>query len=296
MLKLQELKRSLFGPNPKKDNSFLRCGYLCLETQETISVHKMALKRLPFISQLFNGSVGRNCSSSCLPQGAHMPKGLETKLEFLFIITWIFRLLLKISVEGIFCEWSVFLGTLLTAELHWNFKSRVNLTVYQHAVEGNAAGQLSLLSAFAVPVSCLHIYLASVERQSFFICDGIQTLDMISLGLGPTKIASAPEGLSARLMHFEFEHFYWLCKPASTKCIGGIVASIAAFQAVDRLRFPANYSIRLGLKSILNSFCDIWLRQKLLDGLFDSRKGLALPVWETNPGLPRDRRRYCPLY
>ncbi len=47
--------------------------------------------------------------------------------------------------------------------------------------------KLSLLSAFAVPVSRLHIYLASVERQSFFICDGIQTLDMISLGLGPNK-------------------------------------------------------------------------------------------------------------
>ncbi len=87
MLKLQELKRSLFGPNPEEIIRFLRCGYLCSETQETISVHKMALKRLPFISQLFNGSVGRNCSSSCLPQGAHRPKGLETKLEFLFIIT-----------------------------------------------------------------------------------------------------------------------------------------------------------------------------------------------------------------
>ncbi len=52
-------------------------------------------------------------------------------------------------------------------------------------------------SVFAVPVSRLHIYLASVERQSFFICDGIQTLDMISLGLAQTKIASAPDGLSA---------------------------------------------------------------------------------------------------
>ncbi len=41
-----------------------------------------------------------------------------------------------------------------------------------------------------------------------------------------------------RLMRFEFEHFHWLCKPASTKCIGGIVASIAAFQAVD----PASIS------------------------------------------------------
>ncbi len=41
-----------------------------------------------------------------------------------------------------------------------------------------------------------------------------------------------------RLMRFEFEHFYWLCKPASTKCIGGIVASIAVFQAVDPASIP----------------------------------------------------------
>ncbi len=40
-------------------------------------------------------------------------------------------------------------------------------------------------------------------------------------------------------MRFEFEHFYWLCKPASTKCIGGIVASIAAFQAVDPASIPS---------------------------------------------------------
>ncbi len=86
MLKLQELKRSLFGPNPEEIIRF--CGVATfVQRLETISVHKMALKRRPFISQLFNGSVGRNCSRSCLPQGAHRPKGLETKLEFLFIIT-----------------------------------------------------------------------------------------------------------------------------------------------------------------------------------------------------------------
>ncbi len=95
---------------PWRDHSFLRCGYLCSETQETISVHKMALKRLPFISQLFNGSVGRNCSSSCLPQGAHRPKGLETKLEFLFIITWIFRLLLRFPWRGSFASDLYFWG------------------------------------------------------------------------------------------------------------------------------------------------------------------------------------------
>ncbi len=37
------------------------------------------------------------------------------------------------------------LETLLTAELHWNVKSRVNLTVYQQAVEGHAAGHFLYL-------------------------------------------------------------------------------------------------------------------------------------------------------
>ncbi len=45
----------------------------------------------------------------------------------------------------------------------------------------------SVFAAFAVPVSSLHIYLASLERQSFLVCDGIQTLDMLSLGLGSKK-------------------------------------------------------------------------------------------------------------
>ncbi len=42
-------------------------------------------------------------------------------------------------------------------------------------------------SVFAVPASRLHIYLASMERQSFLVCDGIQTLDMLSIGLGSKK-------------------------------------------------------------------------------------------------------------
>ncbi len=37
----------------------------------------------------------------------------------------------------------------------------------------------SVFAAFAVPVSSLHIYLASLERQSFLVCDGIQTLALV---------------------------------------------------------------------------------------------------------------------
>ncbi len=110
---------------------------------------------------------------------------------------------------------------------------------------------------------------------------------MLSLGLGSKKDLFSSSRPISGLNRFEFEHLYCPCKTATTKCVGGIVASIAAFKQLTRVRFPANHSIRLGPKSILNSFCDIWLRQKLLDGSFDSRKGLALPVWESNPGLPR---------
>ncbi len=88
-------------------------------------------------------------------------------------------------------------------------------------------------SVFAVPASRLHIYLASMERQSFLVCDGIQTLDMLSLGLGSKKDCFSSSRPISDYMCFEFEHFYCPCKTATTKCVGGIVASIAAFQAVD---------------------------------------------------------------
>ncbi len=45
----------------------------------------------------------------------------------------------------------------------------------------------SVFAAFAFPVSSLHFYLASMDRQRFLLCDGIQTLDMLSLGLGSKK-------------------------------------------------------------------------------------------------------------
>ncbi len=60
-------------------------------------------------------------------------------------------------------------------------------TVYQQAVEGHAAGHFLYLAAFAVHASRLHIYLAIWDRQSFLAHDGIQTLDMLSLGFGPNK-------------------------------------------------------------------------------------------------------------
>ncbi len=45
----------------------------------------------------------------------------------------------------------------------------------------------SVFAAFAFPVSSLHFYLASMHRQRVLLCDGIQTLDMLSLGLGSKK-------------------------------------------------------------------------------------------------------------
>ncbi len=68
--------------------------------------------------------------------------------------------------------------------------------------------KLSLLSAFAVPVSRLHIYLASVERQSFFICDGIQTPGHDLFRVGPKQRSLQLLMAYQRLMRFEFELFH----------------------------------------------------------------------------------------
>ncbi len=59
--------------------------------------------------------------------------------------------------------------------------------VYQQAVEGTCSWSFSVFAAFAVHASCLYIYLAHMDRQSFLAHDGIQTLDMLSLGFGPNK-------------------------------------------------------------------------------------------------------------
>ncbi len=64
------------------------------------------------------------------------------------------------------------------------------------------------------------IFLASMEKQTYLVRDGIRTLDMLSLGFGPNK-----DRFSS-------------CRPAFTTSVGGIVASIAAFQAVDPGSIP----------------------------------------------------------
>ncbi len=139
---------------------------------------------------------------------------------------------------------------------------------------------LSVFAAFAVPASCLYIYLASVERQRFLIRDGIQTL-VFSAGPKQRSLQLLLLNAQANIHHMRWwysgEHS---CLPSS-------------WPGFDSR--PTHF-LWLGLMSKQNSFCDLWLHQKLLDGSFGSRKELALPVGESNPGLPRDRRRYCPLY
>ncbi len=147
----------------------------------------MALKRRPFISQLFNGSVWSKLLQKLFTSGSAQAKGFGDKTRVSLHYHMNLSPFTKDFRGGDLLRVICIFGDSAHSRATLEFKSRVNLTVYQHAVEGNAAGQLSLLSAFAVPVSRLHIYLVSVERQSFFICDGIQTLDMISLGLGPNK-------------------------------------------------------------------------------------------------------------
>ncbi len=147
----------------------------------------MALKRLPFISQLFNGSVGRNCSSSCLPQGAHMPKGLETKLEFLFIITWIFRLLLKISVEGNFCECDLYLWRLCSQQSYTGTSKAEWIWLSTNKQWKDMQHVIFCICSLSSPRVTPSYLFSHMDRQSFLAHDGIQTLDMLSLGFGPNK-------------------------------------------------------------------------------------------------------------
>ncbi len=147
----------------------------------------MALKRLPFISQLFNGSVGRNCSSSCLPQGAHMPKGLETKLEFLFIITWIFRLLLKISVEGNFCECDLYFWRLCSQQSYTGMSKAEWIWLSTNKQWKDMQLVIFCICSLCSPRVTPSYLFSHMDRQSFLAHDGIQTLDMLSLGFGPNK-------------------------------------------------------------------------------------------------------------
>ncbi len=111
-------------------------------------------------------------------------------------------------------------------------------------------------------------YLASMERQSFLVCDGIQTLDMLSIGLGSKKDRSAPVGQSATHV-LRVWAFYCPCKTATTKCVGGIVASIAAFKQLTRVWFPANAFH--WARAEVNAELFLWHLVKLLDESFDSR-------------------------
>ncbi len=92
-------------------------------------------------------------------------------------------------------------------------------------------------------------------------------------------------------MRFEFEPFTDCASPHPPNALVVIVASIAAFQAVDPASIPSQSFHKAWAEVdsellLVTSGC----ARNFLDGSFDSRKGLALTVWESNPGLPRDRR------
>ncbi len=76
---------------------------------------------------------------------------------------------------------TVFLGHLLNSRANeWNVKAKEEmLTVYQQAVEGCAAGHFLYLQPLLSLCQAFIFNLASLERQSFLVCDGIQTLALV---------------------------------------------------------------------------------------------------------------------
>ncbi len=130
----------------------------------------MALTSSIYIS-VVNGSVGRNCSSSCLPQ-ERQAKGFGDKTRVLFIHMNLSPLLQDFH-GGDLLRVICILGTLLKAELHWNFKSS-EFDCLQARSGRKCSWVNCLYFSLAVPVSRLHIYLTSVESRAFYM-DGIQT-------------------------------------------------------------------------------------------------------------------------
>ncbi len=152
---------------------------------------------------------------------------------------------------GDLCEWSVFLGDSAQSRATLEFQKQSEFDCLPARSGRKCSWSLSLLSAFAVPVSRLHIYLTSVERQSFFICDGIPNPGHDLFRVGPKQRSLQLLKAYQRLMRFEFEHFHWLCKPASTKhwwYCGEHSCLPSSWPGFD---FQP-HSIRLGPKSILN--------------------------------------------
>ncbi len=187
MLKLQELKRSLFGPNPKEITRFCGVATFVQRLKRQYLFIKWPWNVFRLYLSCFNGSVGRNCSSSCLPQGAHMPKGLETKLEFLFIITWIFRLLLKISVEANFCECDLYFWRLCSQQSYTGMSKAEWIWLSYNKQWKDMQLVIFCICSLCSPRVTPSYLFNNMDRQSFLAHDGIQTLDMLSLGFGPNK-------------------------------------------------------------------------------------------------------------
>ncbi len=143
MLKLQELKRSLFGPNPKEITRF--CG---------VATFVQRLKRqYLFIKWPWNVfRLYLSCLTVVLVEIAPVVVYLRERTcqrvwrqNSTFLSMNLSPFTKDFRGGELLWVRSVFLETLLTAELHWNVKSRVNLTVYQQAVEGHAAGHFLYL-------------------------------------------------------------------------------------------------------------------------------------------------------
>ncbi|CAM4567970.1 unnamed protein product [Leuciscus chuanchicus] len=99
---------------------------------------------------------------------------------------------------------------------------------------------------------------------------------------GPNKESFSSESFTCQLLMC-CGHSCWPHKPASSlrpsACVGGIVVSIAAFQAVDPGSIPGQ---RIAFCTA-NSFCNSWLEQNFCMGLWAAVKDLVSPSRNRTP-------------
>ncbi len=227
MLKLQELKRSLFGPNPKEIIRF--CG---------VATFVQRLKRqYLFIKWPWNVfRLYLSCLTVVLVEIAPVVVYLRERTcqrvwrqNSSFSLSHDFRLLLNDFHGGELCERSVFFETLLTAELHWNVKSRVNWLSSNKQWKDMQLVIFCICSLCSPRVTPSYLFSLWTDRASCTWWD--PTLDMLSLGFG-TKQRS----LQRLKAHQRLVYLY----QQKLQGIGGSMEEFSPATWEIRVQFPAN--------------------------------------------------------
>ncbi len=98
-----------------------------------------------------------------------------------------FDFLLKISVEGNFCECDLYLWRLCSQQSYTGTSKQSEFDCLPTSSGRTCSMSFSVFAALAVRASRLHIYLAIWTDRAFLHMMGSKPWNMLSLGFGPNK-------------------------------------------------------------------------------------------------------------